>query len=610
MSQSNSSLAEKKAKTEIAAVREEHGEDMAVSRKKVRKASGEAAMRDERAKEQPAKKIRKVSGEVDDREEYISAAPGKKVRKTSGEAAMRDERAKEQPAKKIRKVSGEADDREEYISAVPEKKVRKSTDGATRRTKNTSGKNGGQRRPASGSKAGSTSGKRGSTESREEFEARMSRRDEMRARRKAERLRRVRRQRIMMGASAGIIVVAAVVLYIFFTPSMKLSRSLAQGDRYMAQEDYASAQKAYEKALQIDEDSVEAYRCMAGNFLKQQKTLEAEQTYYTGWEKTQDEGLLHSYCIVLYNEAVGEINDKNCTLATVDKCVQVLEQEPANQDALKLMDTCYERLFAVTEENDTCTLFFDEDASQDTCQYTEYESLMRRLIALYQTNPSAELKQILTEYAVIDMPYVRISVPHLSQYAALLAEVNGVAEDGALTETMACLNRAKEVQDYFAKAFTEFEAGNYAYARELVAEESYQKIRDDFINENSGYWEGSIYIPVNREQLVFHREEGKVRFAFLSDQDYENRQGIITVWGTKQEDDGVQRSVISYVPVSESAESSTEYTVQYLYSNVKINGQYVPQMNYRFDTKVTTEEGITTNAIGDWGGEHEWEIDY
>ena len=37
--------------------------------------------------------------------------------------------------------------------------------------------------------------------------------------------------------------------------------------------------------------------------------------------------------------------------------------------------------------------------------------------------------------------------------------------------------------------------------------------------------------------------------------------------------------------------------LQYLYSNVKINGQYVPQMNYRFDTKVTTEEGITTNAI-------------
>ena len=50
--------------------------------------------------------------------------------------------------------------------------------------------------------------------------------------------------------------------------------------------------------------------------------------------------------------------------------------------------------------------------------------------------------------------------------------------------------------------------------------------------------------------------------------------------------------------------------MQYLYSNVKINGKYVPQMNYRLDTKVTTAEGVTTNAIGDWGGENEWEIDY
>ena len=83
------------------------------------------------------------------------------------------------------------------------------------------------------------------------------------------------------------------------------------------------------------------------------------------------------------------------------------------------------------------------------------------------------------------------------------------------------------------------------------------------------------------------------------------------MWGTHQEDDGVQRSVISYEPPEDAdANTHTEYTVQYLYSNVKVNGEYVPQMNYRFDTKVTTPEGITTNAIGDWGGEHEWEIDY
>ncbi len=212
---------------------------------------------------------------------------------------------------------------------------------------------------------------------------------------------------------------------------------------------------------------------------------------------------------------------------------------------------------------------------------------------------------------MISMPHVRISVPHLESYAALLSEINGVLSDPLLTETTACLARAKEAGDYFGRAFDEFGAGNYAYARELITEESYLKIRDDFINGNSGYWEGETYIPVSREQLELHIQDGSVRFSFLSDEEYENRQGIILVSGVPQEDDGVQRSVIIYRPAAGAdGASSTEYTMQYLYSNVKINGKYVPQMNYRLDTKVTTAEGVTTNAIGDWGGENEWEIDY
>ena len=141
-------------------------------------------------------------------------------------------------------------------------------------------------------------------------------------------------------------------------------------------------------------------------------------------------------------------------------------------------------------------------------------------------------------------------------------------------------------------------------------EDTYQQYRDNFINETAGNWLGHIYIPVNQEQLVLTKEDGVWYYSFLADEDYVNTKGVITIWGTKQEDDGVQRSVISYEAANDGAYPHTEYTVQYLYSNVKINGQYVPQMNYRFDTKVTTEEGNTTVAIGDWGGEHEFEIDY
>lgn len=446
---------------------------------------------------------------------------------------------------------------------------------------------------------------------REDFENRSEKRDAERARRREERQRKVRRQKITIAALSGVIIVAAAVLILFMTPSLKLSRSLAKGDRYAQKEEYESAQESYENALEIDPASVQAYRGMADTYLAQGKVTETEQILYDGWEQTQDEGLLHYYCVEVYNEAVAEINADNCTLATADKCVQVLELEPDNSDALETLGThVYGKLFDATQESDTCMLFFDEDVTQDTCSYEEYEQLVRRLLTLYQDNKTDGLKSVLRRYALIDMPYVRLSLPHVEQYTALLTDINGTLNDADIAETLACLERAKEVEDYFAQAFTEFEAGNYAYARELVSGGSYQKIRDDFINENSGYWEGAVYIPVNREQLVLHREEGGVRFSFLGQEDYHCKYGVITVWGTKQEDDGIQRSAISYVPVGEDGNMDTEYTIQYLYSNVKINGKYVPQMNFRFDTKVTTEEGITTNAIGDWGGEHEWEIDY
>lgn len=470
-----------------------------------------------------------------------------------------------------------------------------------------------RRKESSGRKASGTRAAVDKTaeNNRDDLESRMSRRDEERARRRAERERKVRRQKIVMAVSLCIIVLSVICVVLFCMSSAKLSFRLFQGDRYLAKEDYMKAQSAYEKALAVDDASVKAYRGLADIYSKQQMASEAEQILYTGWERTQDESLLRYYSVAVLNQAVAEINAKNCTLDTVEKCVRVLEQGSEEQKALELLTACYERLFRVTEEDDTCTMFLDEDMAQDTCSYTEYEQLVGRLLKVYQTSPSEERKQVLKRYALIDMPYMRISISHMESYLAMLTEINSTLNDADLADTIACLARAKEIEDYFGTAFDEFRAGNYAYARELVSEEEYQKIRDGFIEESSGYWEGSVYIPVSREQIILHREEGSVRFSFPDSEDHDDHQGIITVWGTHQEDDGIQRSVISYEPPMEpGADSKTEYTIQYLYSNVKIDGQYVPQMNYRFDTKVTTSEGITTNAIGDWGGEHEWEIDY
>lgn len=445
----------------------------------------------------------------------------------------------------------------------------------------------------------------------DELNVRMSRRDAERLRRMAERRKKVRIQKIIMAVSAVIIVAAVIGEVVFTRPSVRLSRALNSGDKYAQEEDYENAQSAYESALQTDASSVQAYRRMADNYLAQGKDVEAQQILYEGWEQTKDEDLLHYYCVELHNEAVEEVNQGNGTFATVDKFIQVLELEADNEDTMTALLACYDHLFQVVDEETVCRQFFDEDTSQDVCEYKEYEQLLRRMLAVYEESPSDVLKDVIARYALIDMPYVWISILHLDAYTVLLEDISKIVKDSEITETLACLARAAEVEEYFDTAFAEFETGDFAYARALVTEESYQRIRDDFIEGDSGYWEGSVYIPVNKEHLVLHREDDGIRFFFPDGEDYENQSGIIKIWGTKQEDDGVQRSVISYEPVpEEGVDSHIEYTVQYLYSNVKINGVYVPQMNYRFDTKVTTEDGINTKAIGDWGGDHEWEIDY
>ena len=54
------------------------------------------------------------------------------------------------------------------------------------------------------------------------------------------------------------------------------------------------AQASYEEALQIDPTTVEAYHCLAQNNLNQNDSGAAKEILFTGWETTQDEGLLDS----------------------------------------------------------------------------------------------------------------------------------------------------------------------------------------------------------------------------------------------------------------------------------------------------------------------------
>ncbi len=346
---------------------------------------------------------------------------------------------------------------------------------------------------------------------------------------------------------------------------------------------------------------------MAGVYLTKEDREAAEQVLYRGWETTQDESLLQEYCVHLLNDAVADINGQNCTLGTLEKCVTALEQDQANPDVYNLLTACYERLFDGEETQLFCSVMEDGNNSFD-----KYVELMNRMLAVYQTNPMEELKTEILRFAVPESATIWFEVGRMQDYLNLLGQVAAACDDGSLSELTACLEKAVWAQDTFAEAFQIFESGEFAPIKDFMQSETYISIRDQFIAGTMEYWEGKTYIPVSKEKVKLTQADGQWKFSFADFDTNPDAEGVIEIWGAKQEDAGVQRICISYEPSPENPEAYPHYVYEffYLYSNVKIKGVEVPQMNYRFETRITTEEGTVSEVIGDWGGEHEWTMEY
>lgn len=392
-------------------------------------------------------------------------------------------------------------------------------------------------------------------------------------------------------------------------PEVKLEKQLKEADACMAEDDMEGAIALCEEALKIDATSVKAYSAMAGAYLTENDAVSAEKILYEGWEVTRDESLLQYYCTVLLNEAVEEINAQNCTFATLEKCVSVLEDHPANADVYALLDACYERMY--TKEYGA-EEFFGEDAAQGACGYENYQNILRRLLRVYKMAPSEELQAEILKFAVPAYDKLTLDQKHLEEFSELLSEICQLEENGQIGELSQCVQEAIDAQKFFEEAFTIFESGEFEPIKAFMQKEEYIELRDQFMAGTMEYWEGKTYIPVTREKVNLLSQDGKWKFSFPDYEENKEADGLIKIWGAKQEDDGVQRLCISYEPALQNGEyyPHTTYEFIYLYSNVRINGVDVPQMNYRFETRVATPEKTTTQVIGDWGGEHEFDMEF
>lgn len=427
------------------------------------------------------------------------------------------------------------------------------------------------------------------------------------ARRRKHRKRVVMAERIVLALFLVVILVGGTVAVFSMMPEIKVARQLNAADEYKEAQSYDEAIASCEEALKIDSMSVEAYRSMAGIYLTKEDRDAAEQVLYQGWETTQDESLLQEYCVYLLNDAVADINGEQCTFDTWSKVILAVETNPDNPDGYKLLDACYGRLFMGEE-----TELFCEVSEGDGCGFEGYLERMNRMLALYDSTGKEELKAEIIKFAQPKFPSLLLDIRHLSDYQALLERVSALGSEESLSQLLACATKAVEVQNTFAGAFDIFASGDFAPIKDFMQSEAYITIRDQFMDGTMEYWHGKTYIPVSREKVTFMQADGAWCFEFADFDEYPETEGVIKVWGAQQEDAGIQRLCISYEPASENGEyyPHTTYEFVYLYSNVKIGGEYVPQMNYRFETRIATEEGTVSELIGDWGGEHEWNMEY
>lgn len=422
--------------------------------------------------------------------------------------------------------------------------------------------------------------------------------DERRKKRK-----RARRRIVFLERAAVVFLALGVIgggfAFVWNLPSVKLNRQLSAGDGFTEEAAYPEAIEAYETALEIDSTSVEAYRCMAGAYLDMADGTNAKQVLYEGWENTQDESLLEYYCTVILNEAVGEINGGTAGFGTVEKILTVLDQGIMKAESLEALEA-------------VCDRMAEGYRSGAGVDFDGYGQMMAQLFDWCRRDGTAEAGNVVSKFGYLDVESMNLPSGYVDSYLGILEEAEALSPLPARASLIACLHKEKEVQQMFAGIFREFDAGNFEAAKDFIVTDAYVGLRDAFIGGGVEYWTGETNIPVSREYVKLKREGDAWTFSFPGFGENESTAGVITVWGVDMKDNGVLRTSISYEPAKQTEEyfPHTEYIISYMYSNLQKSNGFLYEMNYHFETRTWTEEGIMTHLIGGWGGPYQWEKSY
>ena len=408
--------------------------------------------------------------------------------------------------------------------------------------------------------------------------------------------------------SSAVVIAAGLAIYSHL-PFVKVNNAIAAGNKYTESANYEAAIESYEKAIAIDPKSVAAYSNLAGAYLSLDDKEDAKNTLYDGYQNTGNELLLRDYHTVIMNEAVSEMNAAKTSFDTVEKLIQVLEDNGDNQDAIELLDAAYERCFKDSYSADHDALFRENESN-----YSKYSELLGRMVKAYEGSASEELKAVILKYAVPSSDSFTIDLEDAYAYISLLNEVTAaVGTTDEIESVKNCISDAQNVQGIFADIFVQLDVGNVDELRDFVVSDEYLALRDVFLNNLETPQENTTYVAISREAVILNRHEDGFTYRFLNFDENPDTKGVITLWANFFEDDGVQRNSISYEPAAIDGNyyPHTKYSVTYLLSYItSCKSTKVAKMNYRLDTTITFEDETTEETIvGDWGGPNEWIMD-
>ena len=413
-------------------------------------------------------------------------------------------------------------------------------------------------------------------------------------------------------AALGLAVLAGGIYGYNQIPSVKVDKCISQAKEFEEVQDYESAIASYEEALEIESTTVKTYQYMANLYIDMEDYKSAEEILYKGVEETQDSQIQESYHTVMLNESVYEVNEASCSFITVDRCLEILAVDPLKTSAYDLLDTCYDRLAETVDESGNNIVL---SSKEEGLGFESYQTVVEKMISLYEKDQKAEMKELLLKYIGIQTENLVIPMEYYDAYVELVKKADAIVTSDGLENLKACLDKSVEIYDLFAPVLTEFEAENYAVARDFIVSDEYIAIRDAFIEGTMEYWNGKTYIPVSSIGIKLHYMDDAWKFSFVDEEGKAAEHGYIKVWGFKWLDNGHQRTAISYVPVSESTEyyPLTEYSMMYWWStpiNMELTENTYARMNFRFEENIYTEEGKTTKAINDWGGKYQYRDTY